>query len=65
VHLRDRDPVRLATEYFHSLWNDPRIRVLKTETGVVWGEIDALRQWFDGAKRRRYPAAFDAKGKIL
>jgi hypothetical protein len=38
--------VRLATEYFYSLWNDPRIRVLKTETGVDWGEIDALRGLF-------------------
>jgi hypothetical protein len=46
VHLRGRDPVRLATEYFYSLWNDPRIRVLKTETGVDWGEIDALRGLF-------------------
>jgi hypothetical protein len=46
VHLRGRDPVRLATEYFYSLWNDPRIRVLKTETGVEWGEIETIRTQF-------------------
>jgi hypothetical protein len=49
VHLRGRDPVRLATEYFYSLWNDPRIRVLKTETGVDWDEIGALRSQFTAA----------------
>ena len=43
MHLRGRDPVRLATEYFYSLWNDPRIRVLKTETGVNREEIEAVR----------------------
>jgi len=42
-HLQGRDHVRLATEYFYSLWNDPRIRVLKTETGVDWKEIENLR----------------------
>jgi len=51
VHLRGRDPVRLATEYFYSLWNDPRIRVLKTETGVDWDEIGALRSQFVAAER--------------
>jgi hypothetical protein len=35
--------VRIATEYFYSLWNDPRIRVLKTETGIEHKEIDGLR----------------------
>ena len=43
AHLQGRDHVRLATEYFYSLWNDPRIRVLKTETGVEWSEIESLR----------------------
>ncbi|PWB66272.1 MAG: hypothetical protein C3F14_04345 [Deltaproteobacteria bacterium] len=43
THLQGRDHVRLATEYFYSLWNDPRIRVLKTETSVEWKEIEALR----------------------
>jgi hypothetical protein len=43
THLRGRDHVRLATEYFYSLWNDPSIRVLKTETGVEWNEIESLR----------------------
>jgi hypothetical protein len=59
VHLRGRDPVRLATEYFYSLWNDPRIRVLKTETGVDWGEIDALRAQFreSGREGESPPAA--------
>jgi hypothetical protein len=51
VHLRGRDPVRLATEYFYSLWNDPHIRTLKTETGVDWGEIDSLRAQFREAGR--------------
>lgn len=46
VHLRGRDPVRLATEYFYSLWNDPRIRILKTETGADFREIEALRAHF-------------------
>ncbi|HZW35895.1 MAG: hypothetical protein ACM319_00560 [Deltaproteobacteria bacterium] len=43
THLQGRDHVRLATEYFYSLWNDPRIRVLKTETSVEWKEIESLR----------------------
>ncbi len=43
MHLRGRDPVRLATEYFYSLWNDPRIRVLKAETGIDRGEIESVR----------------------
>jgi hypothetical protein len=43
THLQGRDHVRMATEYFYSLWNDPRIRVLKTETSVEWKEIEALR----------------------
>ncbi len=43
IHLHGRDHVRLATEYYYSLWNDPRIRVLKTETGVDRKEIEALR----------------------
>ena len=43
THLQGRDHVRLATEYFYSLWNDPRIRVLKTETGVEGKEIENLR----------------------
>ena len=51
VHLRGRDPVRLATEYFYSIWNDPRIRVLKTETGVDWDEIGALRSQFTAVER--------------
>jgi hypothetical protein len=25
------------------LWNDPRIRVLKTETSIEWKEIESLR----------------------
>ena len=57
VHLRGRDPVRLATEYFYSLWNDPRIRVLKTETGVDWDEIDALRSQFVAAEREGRPSS--------
>ena len=51
VHLRGRDPVRLATEYFYSLWNDPRIRVLKTETGVDRDGIDILREEFRASER--------------
>lgn len=57
VHLRGRDPVRLATEYFYSLWNDPRIRVLKTETGVDWDEIGALRAQFVAAEREGSPSS--------
>jgi hypothetical protein len=54
-HLQGREHVRLATEYFYSLWNDPRIRVLKTETGVEWGELDNLRAKIrsDGELRER------------
>lgn len=44
THLQGREHVRVATEYFYSLWNDPRIRVLKTETSVEWKEIEALRE---------------------
>jgi len=51
VHLRGRDPVRLATEYFYSLWNDPRIRALKTETGVNQDGIDILREEFRASER--------------
>ena len=51
VHLRGRDPVRLATEYFYSLWNDPRIRVLKTETGVNRDGIEILREEFRASER--------------
>ena len=51
VHLRGRDPVRLATEYFYSLWNDPRIRVLKTETGVNRDGIEHLREEFRESER--------------
>ena len=43
THLQGREHVRLATEYFYSLWNDPRIRVLKTETGIEEKEIEKLR----------------------
>ena len=57
VHLRGRDPVRLATEYFYSLWNDPRIRVLKTETGVDWDEIGSLRSQFAAAEREGRPSS--------
>ena len=53
VHLRGRDPVRLATEYFYSLWNDPRIRVLKTETGVDRDGIDQIREEFRASERLR------------
>jgi hypothetical protein len=53
VHLRGRDPVRLATEYFYSLWNDPRIRVLKTETGVNRDGIEHLREEFRASERLR------------
>jgi hypothetical protein len=53
VHLRGRDPVRLATEYFYSLWNDPRIRVLKTETSVDRDEIENLRAEFRACERER------------
>lgn len=53
VHLRGRDPVRLATEYFYSLWNDPRIRVLKTETGVDRDGIETLREEFRASERMR------------
>ena len=53
VHLRGRDPVRLATEYFYSLWNDPRIRVLKTETGVDRDGIESLREEFRASERMR------------
>jgi hypothetical protein len=41
----------LATEYFYSLWNDPRIRVLKTETGVNGDEIENLRAEFRASER--------------
>ncbi len=51
MHLQGRDPVRLATEYFYSLWNDPRIRVLKTETGIDRGEIERIRAEFRDAGR--------------
>ena len=51
VHLRGRDPVRLATEYFYSLWNDPRIRILKRETGVNRDEIEKLRSEFRASER--------------
>ena len=51
VHLRGRDPVRLATEYFYSLWNDPRIRVLKAETGVNRDGIERLREEFRESER--------------
>ncbi|HLN91968.1 MAG TPA: hypothetical protein VK429_08940 [Patescibacteria group bacterium] len=51
IHLRGRDPVRLATEYFYSLWNDPRIRVLKTETGVNRDGIETLREEFRASER--------------
>lgn len=51
MHLQGRDPVRLATEYFYSLWNDPRIRVLKTETGVDREEIARIRTELRGAAR--------------
>lgn len=57
VHLRGRDPVRLATEYFYSLWNDPRIRVLKTETGVDWDEVGALRTQFVAAECEGSPSS--------
>ena len=53
VHLRGRDPVRLATEYFYSLWNDPRIRILKTETGVNRDGIEHLREEFRASERLR------------
>lgn len=43
THVQGRDHVRLATEYFYSLWNDPRIRILKTETGVESKEMESLR----------------------
>lgn len=52
MHLQGRDPVRLATEYFYSLWNDPRIRVLKTETGVNRDEIEAVRAELRDAGRK-------------
>jgi len=59
VHLRGRDPVRLATEYFYSLWNDPRIRVLKSETGVDQDEIEKFRAEFRVFEREGHspPAA--------
>jgi hypothetical protein len=41
----------LATEYFYFLWNDPRIRVLKTETGVDRDGIDILREEFRASER--------------
>jgi hypothetical protein len=56
VHLRGRDPVRLATEYFYTLWNDPRIRVLKTETAVDWDEIEALRSHLREAELEGRPS---------
>jgi hypothetical protein len=43
----------LATEYFYSLWNDPRIRILKTETGVDHDEIENLRAEFRACERER------------
>ncbi len=51
MHLQGRDPVRLATEYFYSLWNDPGIRVLKTETGVDREEIARIRTELRDAAR--------------
>ncbi len=41
--LSGREHVRLAREYFYSLWNDPRARVLKSETGIRREEIESLR----------------------
>jgi len=55
VHLRGRDPVRLATEYFYSLWNDPRIRILKRETGVDRDEIEKIRTEFRASEREGNP----------
>lgn len=55
-HLQGRGHVRLATEYFYSLWNDPRIRVLKTETGVEWKEIENLRARFRAEAEMREQA---------
>lgn len=55
VHLRGRDPVRLATEYFYSLWNDPRIRILKRETGVDRDEIEKIRAEFRASEREGNP----------
>ncbi len=51
IHLQGRDPVRLATEYFYSLWNDPRIRVLKTETGIDRERIETVRAELRGTRR--------------
>lgn len=41
------------------MWNDPRIRVLKTETGVERDEIEVLRAEFRALERERHspPAA--------
>ncbi len=41
----------VATEYFYSLWNDPRILVLKTETGVNRDGIENLREEFRASER--------------
>src|SRR5512135_222858 len=57
MHLRGRDPVRLATEYFYSLWNDSRIRVLKTETGIDRGQIELVRAELREAGREASPQA--------
>lgn len=56
THLKGRDHVRLATEYFYSLWNDPRVRVLKAETGIEWKEIEALRSKLHAEKELRQQA---------
>jgi hypothetical protein len=56
IHLRGRNPVRLATEYFYSLWNDPRIRILKTETTVDWDEIQSLRMQYRSGELQGGPS---------
>lgn len=56
THLRGRDHVRLATEYFYSLWNDPRVRVLKTETGIEWKEVETLRSKLRAEEETRQQA---------
>lgn len=44
VHVRGEAFTRLATEYFDSLWNDPRAFFLRTGFGIDHSNIESLRK---------------------
>lgn len=44
VWMRGREATRFLTEYFDSLWNDPRAFHIRKETGVDDAAVAALRQ---------------------